>query len=59
MAITTQHDTLSETLIQDILRWNSETQMHDVWATNQTKWVQSLKYATTGVILSRVMPAEF
>lgn len=59
MTIIVQEDTLSDTLIQDIMRWNSETQMNDVWASNQTKWVQSLKYATTGVILSRVMPAEY
>lgn len=49
-------DTLSEELITDILKWNDETKVGDVWATNQTKWVESLKYATSGVILSRVMP---
>lgn len=51
-----QDDTLSQELINDILTWNEETKTHDVWATNQTKWVESLKYATGGVILSRVMP---
>ena len=54
--ITVQNDTLSESLIDDIMSWNRDTQMNDVWATNQTKWTHSLKYATTGVILSRVMP---
>lgn len=51
-------NTLSETLITDILNWNNETKGGDVWATNQTKWVESLKYATAGTILSRVMPAD-
>lgn len=54
--ILVQRDTLSEELIQTILDWNAQTQAGDVWACNQTKWVDSLKYATTGVILSRVMP---
>lgn len=54
--ITVQYETLSEQLIQDIFAWNAETQVGDVWATNQTKWIDSLKYATNGVILSRVMP---
>ena len=57
--ITLQNDTLSDTLIQDVMRWNQDTQMNDVWACNQTKWIHSLKYATTGVILSRVMPDVF
>jgi hypothetical protein len=57
--ITVQNDTLSDQLISDILSWNRSTQAGDVWATNQTKWVESLKYATTGVILSRVMPEEY
>lgn len=51
-------NTLSEQLIADILRWNDETKAGDVWASNQTKWVDSLKYATAGVIFNRVMPGD-
>jgi hypothetical protein len=53
-----QDDTLSEQLISDIMKWNDETKDGDVWASNQTKWVDSLKYATAGTIFSRVMPAD-
>ncbi len=56
--ILTHRDTLSDALIDDIMSWNLYTQTNDVWATNQTKWIDSLKYATNGVILSRVMPEE-
>lgn len=53
-----QEDTLSQELIADILKWNEDTRAGDVWASNQTKWVDSLKYATAGVIFSRVMPGD-
>jgi hypothetical protein len=45
-----QEDTLSPELIADVLKWNEDTRAGDVWASNQTKWVDSLKYATAGVI---------
>lgn len=49
-------DVLSEGYIEQLLAWNEETKMGDVWASNQTKWVDVLKYATSGTILSRVLP---
>jgi hypothetical protein len=53
------YNTLSEDLIQEILHWNESTKTNDVWASNQVKWVDSLKVATSGTILSRVVPEEF
>lgn len=52
------NDTLSYSLIERILRWNEETQKGDVWASNQAKWIPSLKYTTSGTILSRSLPEE-
>jgi hypothetical protein len=51
-------DVLSQPLIDKILAWNEETKGGDVWASNQVKWVNVLKYATTGTILSRVFSEE-
>ena len=56
--IYTHEDTLSEELIQEILLWNQTTKGGDVWASNQVKWVDSLKSATSGTILSRVFSDE-
>jgi len=52
-------DVLSEEFIQQLLAWNEETKAGDVWASNQTKWVDVLKYATGGTILSRALPDEW
>jgi hypothetical protein len=52
-------NTLSSELISDLLSWNESTKGGDVWASNQTKWIPSLKYATSGTILSRVMLEEY
>jgi len=49
-------DVLSQELIDQIFAWNEETQAGDVWASNQVKWLNVLKYATIGTILSRVFP---
>jgi hypothetical protein len=49
-------DVLSQELIDRIFAWNEETKGGDVWASNQVKWLNVLKYATTGTILSRVLP---
>ena len=46
--IYTQEDTLSEFLITEILNWNETSKGQDVWASNQVKWVDSLKTATSG-----------
>ena len=54
--IYTHEDTLSEFLIAEILNWNETSKGQDVWASNQVKWVDSLKTATSGTILSRVIP---
>lgn len=56
--IYTHEETLSEELIQEILNWNESTKGGDVWASNQVKWVDSLKSATSGTILSRVFSDE-
>lgn len=52
------YNTLSEELIQEILHWNEQTKSNDVWASNQVKWVESLKVATSGTILSRSFSPE-
>jgi len=52
------YNTLNEVLIQEILNWNEQTKRNDVWASNQVKWVESLKIATSGTILSRVFPED-
>ena len=52
-------DVLSEELIQSLFEWNEKTKGGDVWASNQAKWLDVLKYATTGTILSRVLPDNF
>jgi hypothetical protein len=52
-------DVLSEEFIERLLAWNEETKMGDVWASNQTKWVDVLKYATNGTILSRALSEEW
>jgi len=52
-------DVLSEDFIQQLLAWNEQTKSGDVWASNQTKWVDVLKYATGGTILSRALPDEW
>lgn len=52
-------DVLSESYIEQLLAWNEETKMGDVWASNQTKWVDVLKYATSGTILSRALADEW
>ena len=52
-------DVLSEEFIQRLLAWNEETKIGDVWASNQTKWVDVLKYATGGTIISRALPDEW
>jgi len=57
--ILVQDNTLSEELIVDVLKWVNDTKAGDVWSSNQTKWIDSLKYATAGTILSRVMPGDF
>jgi hypothetical protein len=49
-------DVLSQELIDKILAWNEESKGGDVWASNHVKWANVLKYATTGTILSRVLP---
>ena len=46
---------LSQELIDRIFAWNENTKGGDVWASNQVKWLDVLKYATTGTILSRVL----
>jgi hypothetical protein len=56
--IYTHEDTLSEFLIEEILNWNAESKGRDVWASNQVKWTDSLKSATSGTILSRVLSDE-
>ena len=53
-----QENTLSDELIADVLKWNEDTKAGDVWAANQVKWVESLKYATAGTIFNRVMPGD-
>lgn len=53
------YNTLSEELIQELFQWNDETKAGDVWATNHTKWVPSLKYTSYGTILSRVIPDNY
>jgi hypothetical protein len=53
------NDVLSQEFIHNILAWNEETRMGDVWASNQTKWVDVLKYATSGTILSRALSDEW
>jgi len=50
---------LSDELIDRLFAWNEETKGGDVWASNQAKWLDVLKYATTGTILSRVLPDNF
>jgi hypothetical protein len=52
------NDVLSEGFINEVMQWNAKTQAGDVWASNQTKWVDVLKYTTTGTILSRSLPEE-
>jgi hypothetical protein len=52
-------DVLSEGYIEQLLAWNEQTKTGDVWASNQTKWVDVLKYATGGTILSRALPDEW
>jgi hypothetical protein len=56
--IYTHEETLSEGLIQEILNWNECSKGGDVWSSNQVKWVDSLKSATSGTILSRVFSNE-
>jgi hypothetical protein len=51
-------DTLSESLIEELLLWNETTKGGDVWASNQVKWMDTLKSATSGTILSRIFPDE-
>ena len=52
-------DVLSEEFINQLLDWNLQTRAGDVWASNQTKWVDVLKYATGGTILSRALSDEW
>jgi hypothetical protein len=52
-------DVLSEEFINQLLTWNEETKTGDVWASNQTKWIDVLKYATGGTIISRALPDEW
>ena len=52
-------DVLSEEFINQLLAWNEETKTGDVWASNQTKWIDVLKYATGGTIISRALPDEW
>jgi len=52
-------DVLSEEFIDQLLAWNEETKTGDVWASNQTKWIDVLKYATGGTIISRALPDEW
>jgi hypothetical protein len=56
MAVNILRDVLSQNLIDRIFAWNEETKGGDVWASNQVKWLDVLKYSTTGTILSRVLP---
>ncbi len=53
------NDVLSQEFIDRLLAWNEETKAGDVWASNQTKWVDVLKYATSGTILSRALSDEW
>jgi hypothetical protein len=52
-------DVLSQSFIDELLQWNEQTKAGDVWSSNQTKWVDVLKYATGGTILSRALPDEW
>lgn len=57
--VTILTDVLSNSYISSLLDWNEKTKMGDVWASNQTKWVDVLKYATNGTILSRALGDEW
>lgn len=57
--ITILTDVLSQEFIDKILSWNEETKAQDVWASNQTKWVDVLKYATGGTLLSRALSDDW
>ena len=52
-------DVLSQSFIDELLQWNEQTKGGDVWSSNQTKWVDVLKYATGGTILSRALSDEW
>ena len=52
-------EVLSEGFIDQLLKWNDDTKAGDVWASNQTKWIDVLKYTTNGTILSRALPDEW
>jgi hypothetical protein len=56
--ITNLTDVFSEEFINRVFAWHDSTKGGDVWSSNQTKWVDVLKYATSGTLLSRVIPDD-
>ena len=56
--IYTHENVLNEGLIQEIMSWYETLKGGDVWASNQVKWVDSLRSGTSGTILSKVFPDD-